>query len=300
MLRTILIRSCMLTAALAAAPLCADPSYGYHIRVTWLTNSGAQVDFSLRHPTYADLPLVPSQFGHVPLDCYYGNIDPPDWGIPDQTYDNPRWSMSTMGESNVEEIISDELLDMGHYRIIIYLVSGNATCRLDVLRWNHQDTDYSDTKFLSTDASGTRLASWERASEYSAMGIRTTKFTEQRSGVSKGRYRLAMNYTDLPKEMTTSDYVRIYLAGENVYDMDGTQWRSNNKKTLYFIGKPWTLRLDKRSNFTITVKGRANTLFESQNVVCNVFIGDYLGTNTFRTDKHCKYTYKERKELNPK
>jgi hypothetical protein len=63
------------------------------------------------------------------------------------------------------------------------------------------------------------------------------------------------------------------------------------------MDKPWTCKILYKGKNRIYLKGRAQQIFKSMNVLCNYLIGDYLGTNSFRTDKKCRYKYKEKLEL---
>ena len=109
-----------------------------------------------------------------------------------------------------------------------------------------------------------------------------------------------MTQNNLPAELPTNELVRVYLNEEAVFADNGTHWIQSASGKKYTIGKPWTMKVLLNSKSSIYVRGFANNIYKSANVTANILIGEYLGTNTFRTNKKCKYKYKEHRELNPK
>ncbi|NLF40061.1 hypothetical protein GX586_11485 [bacterium] len=290
MTRTALVTLLLLAAATAAR---ADENpIGYYVRLSWV--GAANIDLYLRHPKDAVVaPFVPAE-----LDCYYGNPHP-DWGVPSLTYDDPQWLTRTDGPTNIEEVFSEELFDIGTYKIVAIAFNGTAECWVDILRWQHEDVNSREFHgVLDADGAG-NMRVIQRSSNYKDMGLRTVEFNEKRTGKKRGKVFYKANYANLPDEITTNDRVRIYFDNENVYDVSGADWRANKKRTIFRYGKPWTLKIVRKRQFYLVFKGRADTLFRSKNVLCNILVGDHLGTNTFRTTKRCKYFYKEKQELYP-
>jgi len=114
-----------------------ENNYGYIIRLSWIGDPIANdMDLILRNPTDAT-----SQNDYAPRDCYYGQQNP-DWGIPDYELDDPIWASISYGETNVEQIIARELLDIGTFTIIARAHSGSATCWLEIERWQFEDIQY--------------------------------------------------------------------------------------------------------------------------------------------------------------
>jgi hypothetical protein len=279
-----------LAGILAAATLHAEEEFGYYVLLSWVGD--ADMDLILRHPDEAD-----SQNDTAPRDCYYGQENP-DWGVPNFSGDNPRWLASKDGETNIEAIVSVDLFDVGTYVVIARAFSGAADCRIEVSRWRGETSGSVHEKHLTTDTlAGSREARWQYESLYVNMGTRVIKFKQHKKGKEEGKFVLKMDFATLGEEITTNEDTRVYLNDENVYNKAGDLWRSNDKKTKFRIDKPWTCRVIYKGKNRIYLKGRATQIFKSMNVLCNYLIGEYLGTNSFRTTKKCVYKYKEKQEL---
>ena len=267
-----------------------DVQYGYHVRLGWVGTS--DMILIMRHPLESAMDV-----DFAPRDCYEGQPNP-DWGIQDQSFDDPTWIYTQDGITNYEHIVSEDLFDVGTYMIIARAFSGGATCTLDIVRWNSENENSRVVKYLTTDPSGTREWRSQRASIYYNMFSRVIKFKQQKSGRNAGKFLIQCNYTQMSDELNTNDYMRVYLNEEQVYSDDG-QWQWNKKKTKYWIDKPWSVKLFMKNKNEFYIRGIAQSLYKSAQVDCNIVIGEYLGTNSFLTNKSCKYKYKESLIFNP-
>jgi hypothetical protein len=276
--------------ALCGASVRAEEDFGYYVLLYWVGD--ADMDLILRHPDEAT-----AQIDYAEKDCFYGQPNP-DWGVPDFDGDNPHWLEWREGETNIEAIVSVDLFDVGTYVVIARAFSGAADCRIEVSRWRGETAGTTHEKFLTTDTLvGSREARWQYNSLYSSMGTRVIKFKQHKTGKDEGKFVLKLDFSNLGEEITTNDNTRVYLNNENVYNKPGNLWRANKKKTKFRMDKPWTCKVLYKGENRIYLKGRAQQTFKSMNVLCNYLIGDYLGTNSFRTDKKCRYKYKEKLEL---
>jgi len=268
-----------------------ENNFGYIIKLTWIGDPIANdMDLILRNPQD-----VESQNDYAPHDCYYGQPNP-DWGIPDYELDDPIWASFSYGETNVEQIVARELLDIGTFTIITRAHTGSATCWIEIQKWQFKDLEYLDEKLLIADTSSYE-ARYQQDSNYKDMNIRVLKFKQNKN---TGKYLLKVTQNNLPSELPTNELVRVYLNDEAVFNDDGSHWIQSASGKKYIINKPWTMKVLLNSKSAIYVRGFANNIYKSASVNCNILIGDYLGTNYFRTNKKCKYKYKEKKELNPK
>jgi len=268
-----------------------DDNFGYILRLYWVGDPIANdMDLILRNPKDAN-----SANDYAPLDCYYGQPNP-DWGIPDYELDNPIWASLSYGPTNVEQIISRELLDIGTFTIIARAHTGSANCWLEIERWQFDDIEYIDEKLLTADTTSFE-ARYLQASNYKDMNIRVLKFKQNKRS---GKYTLKMTQNNLPSELPTNELVRVYLNEEAVFTDDGSHWVQSASGKKYTINKPWSVKVLLNAKSAIYVRGFAANIYKSANVNCNILIGTYLGTNTFVTNKKCKYKYKEHKALNPK
>jgi len=268
-----------------------DDNFGYILRLYWVGDPIANdMDLILRNPKDAN-----SANDYAPLDCYYGQPNP-DWGIPDYELDNPIWASLSYGPTNVEQIISRELLDIGTFTIIARAHTGSANCWLEIERWQFEDIEYIDEKLLTADTTSFE-ARYLQASNYKDMNIRVLKFKQNKRS---GKYTLKMTQNNLPSELPTNELVRVYLNEEAVFTDDGSHWVQSASGKKYTINKPWSVKVLLNAKSAIYVRGFAANIYKSANVNCNILIGTYLGTNTFVTNKKCKYKYKEHKALNPK
>jgi len=283
----------VLTMLLFPQTVSADEqdSFGYIVKLYWLGNPVENdMDLILRNPKDAE-----SANTYAPLDCYYGQQNP-DWGIPNYELDNPMWATFTFGETNVEQVIARELLDIGTFSIIARAHTGSAKCWLEIYRWKFNDIEYIDEKLLTADTSSFE-ARYLQQSTYSDMNIRPLKFKQNKSS---GKYLLRVTQNNLPSELPTNELVRVYLNEEAVFTDDGTHWKQSANGKKYTINKPWSMKVYLNSRSEIYVRSFANNIYKSAQVNCNILIGEYLGTNSFRTNKRCKYKYKEHKELKGK
>ena len=283
----------VLTMLLFPQTVSADEqdSFGYIVKLYWLGNPVENdMDLILRNPKDAK-----SANTYAPLDCYYGQQNP-DWGIPNYELDNPMWATFTFGETNVEQVIARELLDIGTFSIIARAHTGSAKCWLEIYRWKFNNIEYIDEKLLTADTSSFE-ARYLQQSTYSDMNIRPLKFKQNKSS---GKYLLRVTQNNLPSELPTNELVRVYLNEEAVFTDDGTHWKQSANGKKYTINKPWSMKVYLNSRSEIYVRSFANNIYKSAQVNCNILIGEYLGTNSFRTNKRCKYKYKEHKELKGK
>jgi hypothetical protein len=267
-----------------------DTEFGYHVRLGWTGSS--DMILIMRHPEDASKDV-----DFAPRDCYEGQPNP-DWGILDQSIDDPTWVSTKAGETNYEHIISTDLFDIGTYVIIARAFSGGATCTLDIVRWQNEDDNTRTIKYLTTDPYGTREWRSNRASRYYNMFSRVLKFKQKKGGQSAGKFLIKCNYTQMSEDLTTNEYMRVYLNQDRVFTDNGN-WQHNKKKTKFWIDKPWSVKLFMKNKNEVYIRGIASSLYKSANVNCNIVIGEYLGTNTFVTNKQCKYKYKEAQVLNP-
>jgi len=268
-----------------------EDNFGYVVRLYWLGDSVANdMDLILRNPKNAN-----SVIDYAPLDCFYGQQNP-DWGITGYELDDPIWSSVSYGKTNVEQIISRELLDIGTFTIIARAHTGSATCWVEIAKWRFADIEYIDEKLLTADT-GSFEARYLQQSTYSDMNTRVIKFKQNKSN---GKYLLKMTQNNLPSELPTNELVRVYLNEEAVFTDDGSHWIQSASGKKYTINKPWSMKVLLNSKSAIYVRDFANNIYKSASVNCNVLIGSYLGTNSFVTNKKCKYKYKEHKALNPK
>lgn len=275
----ILLTSMMCTAA---------DEYGYKISLSWLGNAITNdMNLILRKPQDAS-----SDNDYAPGDCYYGQENP-DWGIINYDNDNPQWRKLRIGETNIEEIVAYELLDIGTYVVIARAHSGDAVCSIEIERWKYEDVHERDEKWLISNTTS-REARYQRDSSYLDMGTRVLKFKQKKK--SK-KFKIKLDFTDLMDEMPTNERVRVYLDSELVLQDDGTSWQDKKKKKKWKLGNPWEMKVMQESNYRIYIRGIADGDYRSKTVQCNVMIGDYLGTNAFYVDKHASYKFKEKKEI---
>ncbi|RLD10023.1 MAG: hypothetical protein DRI44_07095 [Chlamydiae bacterium] len=268
-----------------------ENSFGYIVKLYWLGDPVVNdMDLILRNPKDAD-----SVNRIAPLDCFYGQQNP-DWGISGYELDNPIWATVSYGETNVEQVIARELLDIGTFTIIARAHTGSAKCWVEIEKWRFEDIEYLDEKLLTANTTSDE-AIYLQQSNYQDMNIRPLKFKQKKSS---GKYILKVTQNNLPSELPTNELVRVYLNDEAVFTDNGSHWIQNATGKKYTIGKPWTMKVLLNSKSSIYVRGFANNIYKSANVNCNVLIGNYLGTNFFRTTKKCRYKYKEHKELHPK
>ena len=268
-----------------------DSNFGYVIRLYWLGDPVENdMDLILRNPKDAE-----SANTYAPLDCFYGQQNP-DWGIPKYDLDDPIWSSVSYGETNVEQIFSRELLDIGTFTIISRAHTGSARCWIEIEKWKFESIEYIDEKLLTADTTSDE-ARYLQQSTYRDMNIRPLKFKQNKN---TGKYLLRVTQNNLPSELPTNELVRVYLNEEAVFTDDGSHWKQSASGKKYTINKPWSMKVLLNSKSEIYVRSFAENIYKSAQVNCNIFIGEYLGTNSFRTNKKCKYKYKEHKELKGK
>jgi hypothetical protein len=281
----------LLILSVACGVSAEETDFSYHVRLGWTGPS--DMTLILRNPKDAIMDV-----DFAPLDCYEGQPNP-DWGIQDQSIDDPIWAYTKVGETNYEHIISSDLFDIGTYVIIARAFSGAATCTLDIVRWQNKDDNTRTVKYLTTDQNGTREWRSNRSSKYFNMFSRILKFKQKKGGNTAGKFLIKCNYTQMTEELDTNDAMRVYLNEDRVFTDNGN-WQFNKKKTKYWIDNPWSVKVFQKNKNEIYIRGIASSLYKSANVNCNIVIGEYLGTNSFITDRKCLYKYKERYELNPK
>lgn len=266
-----------------AATVFATEEYGYHIRLSWvgdpLTND---MNLIFRRPEDAM-----SQNEFAPGDCYYGQPNP-DWGIIKYHNDDPRWIRRRVGITNIQDIVAHELFDIGTYIIIARAHSGEAIVTVEVLRWQYEDIGYRDQKWLIANTTS-REARYQIDSSYMTMGTRVLNFRQRR--LNK-RFNMRLNYTDLMDEITTNHRVRVYLDNELVINDDGSSW-TRLGRNRWRLGRPWIMRVIRRRNYRMRIRGISEGDYRSAHVQCNVIIGDYLGTNSFYVNRRGRYRFKE-------
>ena len=86
-------------------------AYNYSVRMMWVGD--AEMQLIMRHPEN----IQEAENTIAARDCYSGNKSP-DWGVKDITSDNPRWSSYRDGVTNIQEIVAEDLFDVGNYKII--------------------------------------------------------------------------------------------------------------------------------------------------------------------------------------
>ncbi len=261
---------------------------GYHVRLTWTGDS--RIFLIFRNPIDKNV----SSSEYTAFDCRFGN-DNPEWGITDYKPDNPQWiDGGKIAGINYQDVTSEELFDPGQYSIIARLISTaqfqTAECRIDILRWNHKDVNKRYDKIpLSTDDPTYPIIQEQL---YEDMNTRVYKFKQKKNG----KYLIKLNASALPDKITTNDLAQLYL--NNYKEYADSNWESNKKETKYFIDKPWTFKVVKKNKEYIYVRGIAENYYENANIKTTIMIGDYIGTNSFVTDKQAKYKYKPSKDSN--
>ncbi len=259
-------------------------NFGYVIRLYWVGDPVVNdMDLILRNPKDAN-----SVYDYAPLDCYYGRPNP-DWGITGYELDDPIWYSVSYGATNIEQIFAHELLDIGTFTIIARAHTGSAKCWIEIETWNFENIGYFDEKLLTANNSYFETRYLQQG-KYQDMNIRALKFKQNKR---TGKYIFKITQNNLPSELPINEFVRIYLNNDGVFADNGTHWIQSASGKKYTIGKPWSMKVLLNSKNAIYVRGYANTIYKSANVDCNVFIGEYLGTNAFRTDEKCKYKYKK-------
>jgi hypothetical protein len=261
----------------------ADVKDAYHIRLTWVGN--ASVELILRNPKGSPISGLP----YEDLDCYGGQPSP-DWGVKDQDFDNPKWTETKIGDTNIQEIIAETLMDVGSYPIIARIINGEAECQIDKIRINNEDDDGTETETLNaTDCNENNdVMVLIINTQKELLHSKVLKFKQNKQN---NKFLIKLNYTSLPDEITTNDIARLYLNSEDAYSENN--WESNKKKTKYFIDKPWTMKIiDKSGSQYIYIRGLAENYYKDTKVEATLFIGDFVGTNSFLTNKKAKYKYK--------
>ncbi len=276
----IILSACFVLAA------NAEDKIGFHYRLTWVGD--ADVELIWRNPQNPDLNSI-----YEPLDCYYGQKNP-DWGVIGQEFDNPSWSEIKAGDTNIQEVISEALLDVGSYGIIARIINGEAECHLDRIREEDKDINERQTMTLNADdfntANDYMILTYDTQKEL--LYSKVLKFKQKKAN---NKYLFKINYTAIPDELTTNDIARLFLNSELAYS--DNNWESNKKQTKFYIDKPWTIKIIKKTGKQfIYVRGIAENFYKDANVESSLLIGNYIGTNSFLTDKHAKYKYKQPKD----
>ena len=275
----------LLLVAVAFSSNAAVDKPGYHIRLSWVGD--AEVSLIWRNPKNPDMNSSVES-----LDCYDGQTSP-DWGIVDQDFDDPNWTSSTMGLTNIQEVKSETLMDVGAYAIIARIINGEAECHIDKIRINDKDVNERITQTLNADDCNFNndekivIINTQRELLYT----RVLKFKQNKGN---NKFLIKFNYTSIPDDLDTNIIARLFLNSEQVYS--DNNWESNNKQTKYFIDKPWTMKIIKKNgNHTIFIRGYPENFYSDSSVESTLLIGNYIGTNSFVTDKNAKYKYKKPK-----
>jgi len=281
-MKTKIFKIMLLLLVVVAFSSNAEDKLGYHIRVTWVGD--AEVNLIWRNPKNPDMNSVIE-----PLDCYDGQKEP-DWGIIGQEFDNPKWTSATIGLTNIQEVKSETLMDVGAYAIIARIINGEAVCHIDKIRINNKDVNERITQTLNAD--DCNLNNDQKViiinTQNELLYSRVLKFSQR---ASDNKFLIKLNYTAIPDDLTTNDIARLFLNSELAYS--DNNWESNNKQTKYFIDSPWTMKIIKKTGKQyIYVRGYSENYYEDATVESTLLIGNYIGTNSFVTNKRAKYKYK--------
>lgn len=287
---------------LVLLPLAALASaYNYRISMEWVGD--AEMQLIMRHPDN----IKESETAIASRDCYSGNKNP-DWGVKDITSDNPRWASRKEGITNIQEIVAEDLFDVGNYKIIARCLNNadpsnpyqGTTVFINTDLWKGIPCD-RETVTLNA-VYGTQTWPIIKESDYKNLYTRILKFKYIKKGLGKGKYSIHANYaTNLDRDdITTNTYFKVYLNDEQVY-RDTGNWEWNKKQTVFHVHKPWTVKVWRNdSKREIKVRGVADGAYHSVDVYCNMVLGRYIGTNSFYVPKSGKYVFKEHDYLHPK
>jgi hypothetical protein len=291
----------LITILLLAPGFASAGVYNYAVRMMWVGD--AEMQLIMRHPENVSEP----ETAIAAKDCYSGNKSP-DWGVQDITSDNPYWASYRDGVTNVQEIVAEDLFDVGNYKIIARCLSNadpekpyeGTKVFIDTLLWKGVPGD-RETVTLNA-VYGTQTWPIVKESDYKNLKTRILKFKYVKKGRGKGKYSIHANYgTAIDRDdITTNTYFKVYLNDEQVY-RDSGNWEWNKKQTVFHIHKPWTVKVwrnDKKRE--IKIRGVAEGAYHSVDVASKIVLGRYLGTNTFFVKKSGKYKFKEKDYLNPK
>jgi len=275
----------LLLIAVAFISNAAEIKPGYHIRLTWVGD--AEVNLIWRNPKNPNMNSSVES-----LDCYDGQISP-DWGIIGQDFDNPKWTATKIGITNIQEVKAEALMDVGAYAIIARIINGEAECHIDTIRVNDEESEERITQTLN--AEDCNLNNDEKIviinTKKELLYTRVLKFKQNKGN---NKFLIKFNYTSIPDDLTTDVIARLFLNSEEAYS--DNNWESNNKQTKYFIDNPWTMKIIKKNgNRTIFVRGLLENFYSDASIESTLLIGNYIGTNSFLTDKKAKYKYKKPK-----
>ena len=275
-------------------------NYNYAVRLSWVGD--AEMQLIMRHPDDVGV----SETSLAPRDCYSGQRNP-DWGVKDVTSDNPLWTSYRDGLTNVQEIVAQDLFDVGSYKVIARCVNNadptnpylGTKVYIDTLLWRGEPGD----REVATLNAVYGTQSWPiiHESNYKNLFTRILKFRYVKKGIGKGKYLIHANYSTAisPSDITTNTYFKVYLNNEQVY-RDTGNWEWNKKQTVFHVHKPWTVKVWRNDQKReIKVRGIADGAYHSMDVYCNLVLGRYLGTNSFFVKKDGKYVFKEKDYLKP-
>lgn len=293
----ILTMICLLAPGLAGAD-----SYSYAVRMMWVGD--AEMQLVMRHPENVSDP----EDAVSARDCYSGNRSP-DWGVQDITSDNPEWASYKDGGTNVQEIVAQDLFDVGNYKIIARCISNadpekpaqGTKVFIDTLMWKDLPGDRESVTLNASTFYGTKTWAIIKESDYKNLFTRILKFRYVKSGLGKGKYSIYANYaTNLDRDdITTNTYFKVYLNNEQVY-RDTGNWEWNKKQTVFHVHKPWTVKVWRNDNKReIKVRGVAEGAYHSVDVNSKIVLGRYIGTNDFFVRKNGKYVFKEHDYIHP-
>lgn len=272
--------------------------YSYAVRMMWVGD--AEMELIMRHPEN----IKESETTIAARDCYSGNKSP-DWGVKDITSDNPRWTSYRDGVTNIQEIVAEDLFDVGNYKIIARCLNNadptnpylGTEVFIDTLMWKGVPGD-RETITLNA-VYGTQTWPIIKESDYKDLHTRILKFKYVKKGLKKGKYTIHANYaTNLDRDdITTNTYFKVYLNNEQVY-RDTGNWEWNKKQTKFHVHKPWTVKIWRSdSKRQIKVRGVADGAYYSVDLNCNIVLGRFIGTNSFFVKKSGKYNFKEKDYL---
>ena len=281
-MKTKLFKIILLMLVAVAFSSKAEEKPGYHIRLSWIGD--AEVDLIWRNPKNPDMNS-PVQ----PLDCYDGQSEP-DWGIIGQDFDNPKWTETKIGITNIQEVKAKTLMDVGAYAAIARIIDGEAVCHIDTLRANDKEVNERITQTLN--AEDCNLNDDEKIvilnTRNELLYSRVLKFKQNKT---KNKFLIKLNYTAIPDDLTTNEIARLFLNSEEAYSENN--WESNKKQTKFFIDNPWTMKVIKRSGKQlIFIRGVLDNYYGDATIESTLLIGNYVGTNKFVTTKKAQYKYK--------
>ena len=262
--------------------------YGYYARLSWVGGIH-DLQLILRHPSEIE-----------GKDCCFEQ-ETVDWGVLEQSFDDPHWSSGSIGPTNYQIIYADSLNDLGIYKFIVRARSGGETeYTFEILRWNNRNDTFHKVGIVSSgsgSAEHQHTVIFPRDSKFYDLKTRILSFQQNKNGKFKiyGNYGYDIN----PDVFTNSvNGVIVYLNSTRAF-FDDSPWSWNKKKTKFWINKPWTARLFMKNKSEFYIRGTTDVSFREKNVSCNVIFENYIGTNSFYVKKNRRYKFDEKNYLYP-